>query len=179
MSSIRPLITITILVAVGAFLFTKINEGPLPLPPEMETALEAIGRGRRPAAFDGDDGHRTRLERSVRMARSESVAAIPTVPPVSLPAENPPASLPQDPSVASAPAELPPIPELPPASAPAEMNSAPPLAATAPAETAPIPLPANIPVAQYPGDATPIDCRAGGDAERGSCRGAGRRVLTP
>src|SRR3972149_6542388 len=40
MSSIRPLITITILVAVGVFLFTKINEGPVPLPAEMDDALE-------------------------------------------------------------------------------------------------------------------------------------------
>ena len=40
MSSIRPLVTITILVAVGVFLFTKINEGPVALPPEMDGALE-------------------------------------------------------------------------------------------------------------------------------------------
>ncbi len=40
MSSIRPLVTITILVAVGVFLFTKMNEGPVALPPEMDGALE-------------------------------------------------------------------------------------------------------------------------------------------
>src|SRR4051812_37884925 len=30
MGSIRPLITITILAAVGVYLYTKINEGPMP-----------------------------------------------------------------------------------------------------------------------------------------------------
>ncbi len=41
MSSIRPLITITILVVVGVFLFTKINQGPARLAPETDKALES------------------------------------------------------------------------------------------------------------------------------------------
>ena len=41
MSSIRPLVTITILVVVGVFLFRKINEGPARLTPAAENALQS------------------------------------------------------------------------------------------------------------------------------------------
>ncbi len=140
MSSIRPLVTITILLAVGVYFFMKINEGPLPLPAEAGESLEStslaeipplspVSPNSAPAWNGGQNG------------ASESVAAAPVAPPVSLPADIPAASMPQVPSLATAPAEIPPIPELPPVSAMAESN------------TSPIPLPANIPMAQYPGDA--------------------------
>jgi LysM repeat protein len=46
MSSIRPLITVIILTAVGAFLYVKINEAPLrPLPQEGEAALHPTANG--------------------------------------------------------------------------------------------------------------------------------------
>jgi LysM repeat protein len=149
MSSIRPLITITILVAVGAFMFMKINEGPVALPPEMDESL-----GQTPAVEIPPLTTATDVAAPAWNDPPKSVAAIPSAPPVNLPSEVP-ASVPEKSSVTTAPADVPPIPELPPiAAAPA---AAP---ATTPAELAPIQLPANIPVAQYPGDATTANATA-------------------
>ena len=52
MSSIRPLVTITILVVVGAFLYVKINEGPVapPLPGADESAQAQTPDGVPPLA---------------------------------------------------------------------------------------------------------------------------------
>ncbi|MEX2092513.1 MAG: hypothetical protein WD971_07535, partial [Pirellulales bacterium] len=161
MSSIRPLVTITILVAVGVFLFTKINEGPVPLPAEMDASLERVpaaeipplSTATNPPAPAWSDPPSGATESTPRWAEgaSESVATTPpTAPPMNLPTENPQASAPQESSLATTPAEMPPIPELPPL-APAPVTNA----ATTPSQTAtaPISLPANIPVAQYSGDA--------------------------
>jgi LysM repeat protein len=157
MSSIRPLVTITILVGVGVFLFTKINEGPVALPPEMDGALEQAAAPAIPplatansaATPSWNDPPASTSESQPQWAQgaSENVASAPASPPVNLSADHSPAP----------PAEMPPIPELPPAGA---MTDAPPASTTTTttttaAETSPIPLPANIPVAQYPGDATP------------------------
>jgi LysM repeat protein len=162
MSSIRPLITITILVAVGVFMFMKINEGPVALPPETEAALEQSAATDLPPltpttdataapAWNDPSNAATATHPQVVEGASESVAAAPLVPPVSLPSDNATASVSQESTVASTPADLPPIPELPPATVP-DTNTTPPLATTEPAQASPIPLPANIPIAQYPGD---------------------------
>jgi LysM repeat protein len=168
MSSIRPLITITILVAVGVFLFTKINDGPVPLPPEMENSLEqASAVGVPPLAADSSSTLAPAPAWSdPSSGASTSVAAIePTPSPTTLPTATVEPVAPQ--TLTAAPADLPPIPELPPvvAAEPSPVATTPvpltpPVATTTPATaTAPgsattsIPLPANIPVAQYPGDA--------------------------
>jgi LysM repeat protein len=159
MSSIRPLITITILVAVGVFLFTKINESPVPLPPEMQTALgpaatteiPPLSTTSTPAAPAWNDPATSTTAAQPQWATgtSESAAVMPPTPPLSLPADNSQALAPQTSGLATAPAQVPPIPELPPVETPAQSNLA---AVPAPAETQSIPLPANIPVAQYPSD---------------------------
>jgi LysM repeat protein len=86
---------------------------------------------------------------------SDGVAAMPMVPPVSLPTEVPSATVAQEPAATTeptnVPADLPPIPELPPVAAVTDTTTAP---TTIPAEAAPIPLPVNLPGAQYPGGAT-------------------------
>lgn len=157
MGSIRPLITITILVGVGAFLFTKINEVPV-TPPENAQAL-SDGTTDVPALAAESTTTAPAWSGSTNDAAG-AAATIPDVPPVSLPAEIPSVTVAQETATIAAPttttpttvpAELPPIPELPPVGAVVEANAAP---ATAPAEASPIPLPANIPVARYPGDAT-------------------------
>jgi LysM repeat protein len=155
MSSIRPLITITIILAVGVFLFTKINEGPLPLPadaaiesaplaeiPPLTTAETApTPLAPTPSWSDPSSGTSESAPKWAEGA-SESVAVVP-----------------QASSLTPAPVEVPPIPELPPLAPAAESNVA---ATSAPPETtipaiAPIPLPANSPVAQYPGDSATVN----------------------
>ena len=44
MSSIRPLVTITILIVVGAFLYVKINEGPVAPPCRAKTSRRRANR---------------------------------------------------------------------------------------------------------------------------------------
>lgn len=153
MSSIRPLVTITILVGVGVFLFTKINEGPVALPPEMDGALEqaappaipplAISDAATTPSWNDPPAGTSEPQPQWAQSASEKVAATPASPPVNLSADHSTAP----------PAEMPPIPELPPAGAMTDIAPATPSTTTV--ETAPIPLPANIPVAQYPGDAAP------------------------
>jgi len=151
MSSIRPLVTITILVAVGVFMFTKINEGPAPLPPEMDSSLEQA------PAIDIPPLASETVPTPLPSAPGWNDPSAVTTP---LPPATPPTTLTADSSASappqplnSGPADLPPIPELPPV-ATAEAI-APPAAAT-PTNTSapPIPLPTNIPVAQYPADAS-------------------------
>ena len=171
MSSIRPLITITIMVAVGVFLFMKINEGPVPLPAEADACARAVaGRGH-PAVVDGDDDSAARpgaIRRAARVNRApqwadgatESVASTPpTAPPMNLSTENPPASAAR-------------IRAWPRAPVPSAADSGVAAARTVRRTTnaAPIPLPANIPVAQYPGDAATANHAAGDDADRGRSR---------
>ncbi len=151
MSSIRPLITITIILAVGVFLFMKINEGPAPLPAEVDAALERAPAAEIPPLSTAtnppptwSDSPRGASESSPQWAEgaTESVSStLPTAPPTNLPTDDPQAIAPQQSSLASAPVAVPPIPELPPLAPAPETNAV------------TIPLPANIPVAQYPGDA--------------------------
>lgn len=132
MSSIRPIITLAIIVAVGVFMFKKINESPVD---PMQATSGAVD--------------------------SAPLAEVPPL--TSTPSEAPSAPTPtwgnETPAV-PAPSQLVAIPETTP-TVPA-LPEVPPLAASAatePAPTAippvgqPIELPANIPTAQYPGDA--------------------------
>ena len=75
MSSIRPLITITILVAVGAFLFMKINEGPVALPPEMDESLGQAPAAEIPPLATASDTAAPGLERSGEERGRDSVGA--------------------------------------------------------------------------------------------------------
>lgn len=145
MSSIRPLITITILVAVGVFLFTKINEGPVPLPAEVDAALERAPAMEIPTlstatnsptpSWSDPPNRPTDSGSQWAEGASESTAATPpTTPPMNLP---------------TVPAEVPSIPELPPLASVPETQAE---TVPTPPATQPIPLPANIPVAQYPDD---------------------------
>lgn len=156
MSSIRPLITITILVAVGVFLFTKINEGPAPLPPEMESSLDAAPAiGIPPLASDSGP---TKLPPApawgdpAANSSGDMAATPPAMSPTTLPTEAPPAYAPQSSSTATA--DLPPIPDLPPIAENTPTSIAP--STSGPpspvAQAPPIQVPANIPIAQYPGD---------------------------
>lgn len=144
MSSIRPLVTITILVAVGVFLFTKINEGPAPLPPEIDSSLEpAPSVDAPPLVGNTAPTTLTPVPMGSDAASSSQLAA-------DVPVQVPPQPLKTE------PAELPPIPELPSVAAvEAATPAAEPISTTPPADaTAPIPLPKSIPIAQYPVDAS-------------------------
>ena len=142
---------------MGAFLFTKINEGPV-VPPENTAALSETITDVPPLA--GTDSAAPAWNGSTSGA-SDGVAAMPMVPPVSLPTEVPSATVAQEPAATTeptnVPADLPPIPELPPVAARDRHDDSPHDRDTTPAEAAPIPLPVNIPVAQYPGGATNTD----------------------
>lgn len=154
MSSIRPLVTITILVAVGVFLFTKINEGPLPLPPETDSSLEQAPAVDIPP-LAGDTAPTALPSAPSWNDSSSSTAAVTPLPPSTQTTESSTSAAPQ--TLQSEPAELPPIPELPSVAAtePAATSPEPlPASIAADATTPPIPLPANIPVAHYPGDAS-------------------------
>jgi LysM repeat protein len=136
MGSIRPLVTITILAVVGAYLYMKINEGPVPHP-----GANAVGQ-----APDGVP--------PLTGAKGTSLAADSAAPawPSSAPATSPPPAA----TTSTTPAAttlakdglpaVPAIPELPPL--PAINDPAPPAAQSAP----PLPndLPPNAPIARYP-----------------------------
>jgi LysM repeat protein len=132
MSSIRPIITLAVIVAVGVFMFMKVNESPV-------DPMQAT-----PGAVD-----------------SAPLAEVPPLTPTPYEAPIVPApawggetkEVPTPSQLVAIPETSPTVPSLP---------EVPPLAtaaATEPAPTAippvgqPIELPANIPTAQYPGDA--------------------------
>ncbi len=149
MSSIRPLVTISILIVVGVFLFNKINEGPSPsrtdTPPGWDRPpladvppLGAVG-STAPAPTWGESASVTG-ELSPQWTNN-TVSS--TVPSQGVSAD---ASPPSSPTTLTAAPTVPAIPELPPLAPAAETT--PPAVATSP-----IPLPTNIPIAQYPGDA--------------------------
>jgi len=161
MSSIRPLITITILVVVGVFLFTKINEGPARLAPEAGSPLESVppidvpplaGAPTDPTTLPQStepkwDGGATAESEPPQWA-NDGPAGVSAAAPVTPPSQ---------PTVAVDTPDVPPIPDLPPlASAPDHTADAgaPPMTQPTTQSTNPsIPLPANIPMAQYPGEA--------------------------
>ena len=167
MSSIRPLVTITILVVVGVFLYTKINEGPAPVVPGMNDALENSppagvpplatamnGATSAPAASEsaptwGDgataDGELTPQWAADGAESGAPALASPSASPTNLPTGT-------NSTVADSRADLPAvpaIPELPPLATPADEMASP--------AGESIDLPANIPMAQYPGDASSLD----------------------
>jgi LysM repeat protein len=158
MSSIRPLITITILVVVGVFLFTKINEGPARLAPETGGALENAPPVDVPPLASAPTDPTTLPQASEPKWDGGATAASEPAPQwANENADSAPATVPVpmagSPTVAETATGLPPIPELPPlASAPEPKAEAPAPPAAQPASP-PIQLPANIPMAKYPGEA--------------------------
>lgn len=111
MSSIRPLITIAIIVAAGVFMFTKINEGPAPVPPAADQALElAPGADIPPLSTAGAPA----WQDPPSSAPSSDAATPPTAPPMTLSAENPPTTAPAEKIEVPKTADVPPIPDLPP-----------------------------------------------------------------
>jgi LysM repeat protein len=142
MSSIRPLITITILAVVGAWLYVKINEGP------------AVSPQGEPPAWQGEAAAGVPPLTGSGGAASEWPAGATSLPPVA--AANPSATVPALPSapatasngVASGLPEMPAIPELP--AVEPKMEDAPPAAA---APITPAALPVSIPQSRYPDQA--------------------------
>jgi len=159
MNSIRPLVTITILVVVGAYLYVKINEGPVQ---PSANAGDAWSK-------DSPDGVPPLAAPAGATAASETAAppwaTSTTLAPTTTPAiEAPPGVGVAPPALATTndltaangaavaqPPAMPAIPAMPEAvsglatSQPATAGTSPPL---------PIELPANVPTAQYP-DQTP------------------------
>ncbi len=155
MGSIRPLITITILVVVGAYLYVKINEGPVQTHVGATNAWNQSPEGVPPlgttngASLAADSA--TPAWPSTGTSISPSTAA--TAPPA---AANPFPTAAGETVAASATAKtakdglpaVPPIPELPPLAA---MTDATPPATQPPAASSKD-FPANIPTARYPGE---------------------------
>ncbi len=127
MSSIRPLITITVLAAVGVFLYMKINETEPPLPEGVEdwsadtalqfdmsgtAATESPQFGMAPAGDEAPSFNAPPVSSEVAPAYSP---AMNTAPPSleTAPSESAPSS--QVTSTASELPDLPPLPTLPPA----------------------------------------------------------------
>jgi LysM repeat protein len=157
MSSIRPLVTITILVVVGVFLFTKINEGPARLKPEADGALESAPPVDVPPLACAPT-HPTTLSSSTAPKWDGGSSADSETSPLwanesaEVDSSGTPVAPPSSPSVAVKASDLPPIPELPPLAPAPESTvevAVPPM--TQPASP-PIQLPANIPMAKYPGE---------------------------
>jgi LysM repeat protein len=127
MSSIRPIITITIILAVGVFMFKKVNENPVD-PAQATTG--AVG--------------------SAPLAEVPPLTPTPYEAP-SVPAPNHLVAIPE------ATQSLPALPDVPPLAAAAATEPAP---TAIPPVSQPIELPANIPTAQYPGDAASTTLQA-------------------
>jgi LysM repeat protein len=153
MNSIRPLITITILVVVGAFLYVKINAGPV---------RSSSGAG---DAWPSQSPDGVPPLAATSGPASQSTGAAPpwsASPPAAILASDTAATAATDTSAAQPPA-VPPIPEIPDVPPPTQQ----PVPATA---SIPLPteLPANIPMAQYPdgpgpnGTVTSADVAASG-----------------
>ncbi len=144
MNSIRPLITITILAVVGAWLYVKINEGPArPEHGEADAIHDHAAEGIPPLAVTS----------SAPPTDAGAAPKWPNAAPVA-----PPASRPQPaPTTAGTNGlpDMPAIPALPNVSTPSQ--SAPPATA---ANSVPVNLPANIPSARYPNEAAGSDSTA-------------------
>ncbi len=153
MSSIRPLVTITILIVVGAFLYVKINEGPVapPVPGENELAQGQSPDGVPPLtstssapASDGSAAPLWPTTGAVAPTTSSSTgqASIPAVDAFSPPLANVTTATGE--FVAATTPAMPAIPELPAVPATADATSA----------TGSLPvaggLPTSIPIAHYP-----------------------------
>ncbi|MEX0586044.1 MAG: LysM peptidoglycan-binding domain-containing protein [Pirellulales bacterium] len=129
MNSIRPLITITILAVVGAWLYVKINEGPArPAHDEADAFHDHAADGVPPLA-------------ATTNAPSTDAGPAPAWPTSAAPAPQP-ATLQPAPATVSTNGlpEMPAIPALP------DVSTLPPTAAN----SVPVNLPADIPSARYP-----------------------------
>lgn len=155
MGSIRPLVTITILVVVGAYLYVKINEGPAQTHAGATNAWNPSPEGVPPlgttkgASLAADNAAPAWPSTTTSIASPPATTAPPAV-------ANPFPTTANENSASSATAKLakdgfptvPPIPELPPL---AGMTDATPPATPSPAASS-RDLPANIPTARYPGE---------------------------
>lgn len=157
MSSIRPLVTITILVVVGVFLFTKINEGPARTDGGAETTADGV------PALSMDDSNNDGTSLTPEPRDSETNAANKSAPQWADSAsdtdDSPPLELPParyeteaadqtvdvDDGGSNLP-DLPDIPELPGADATDGLSDS----AAATMGQPKIELPADIPAARYP-----------------------------
>jgi hypothetical protein len=156
MSSLRPLVTITILVVVGAFLYVKINEGPVapPIPGGSD-----LTQGETPAdvpPLATDPGAAANDATTAPLWPTTSVAVPPATAATSGPSPIPPSDTLAPPLAnvtttahdiaPGTPPAVPAIPELPAIPTGTDTTTA---AATNAMPTA-NGLPANIPVASYP-----------------------------
>jgi LysM repeat protein len=139
MSSIRPLITITILVVVGAYLYVKINEGPARPPADSSAAWNDPAEDVPPLIATGDVANAGESSAPPWSATVTPEAALPA-----LPAGGEQLAAVDTVAQPAMPA-IPEMPQLPTVSQPpaTELN-------TTPLSTE---LPANIPTARYPDQA--------------------------
>ncbi len=152
MNSVRPLVTITILVVVGAYLYVKINQGPArphaasdvwqSEPTEGVPPLETA-TGDQTAANDAAPPWPTSGQAAAVAPpaefHSQPVVAVPSA--IAASEEAPSADL----ATQTLPA-VPVIPALPEVSTPESMTGSVPIASVPPS----VDLPANIPTARYP-----------------------------
>lgn len=151
MNSIRPLVTITILFVVGAYLYMKINEGPArpagangalesteleDLPPLAATSAPAGSDVAAPWAGSAMPATAVAVETAPPDETVGALAPSPTV--VAAGTGVAPGALPAVPAIP----DLPEVASTANAAAPDALNSVP----------LPNGLPANVPVARYPGD---------------------------
>jgi LysM repeat protein len=141
MNSIRPLVTITILVVVGAFLYVKINQGPV-----------------RPVSATSDAWSNPTLEDVPPLSPPPAAAPQASTPPPAFSADAPAAPVAAEPVVSiEATIEPPSVPSVPAIPEVAEIaTAAPPAAAATASVSPPTELPANIPTAQYPDQPAPV-----------------------
>jgi LysM repeat protein len=160
MSSIRPLITITVLVVVGVVLYVKINEGtPRPAPSTSEEWTDSV-EGVPPLAASSVAP--TTSDGAAPAWPATPVAAASSVPPADVPPVNVAATNVADPAATVAGA-TPPTPVGPATEISPAVPPVPPLPEIAPTTQAeattpvapPLPtaLPANVPEARYPDQA--------------------------
>ncbi len=154
MGSIRPLFTITVLVVVGAYLYVKINEGPV-RPHAGAQDGDQSQDGVPPLAAAGGGATLAQDSAAAAWPPATSSVAPPTatIPPGAASAGN------ANSAGATTPAagdmannglpEVPPIPDLP--ELPQTSNVTPP--AAQPAATLPTELPKNVPAARYGNEA--------------------------
>jgi LysM repeat protein len=157
MNSIRPLVTITILVVAGVFLYVKINEGPVKsgaaneawqnLPPDAVPPLSATA-GNTPAT----SGLAPASPATVSAPTSAAAPLASSTPPPAA-ATPQPTSAEASPSGGTANVKLPAVPEIPELP---DLPRAAEAAATAQSSAAPpTSLPENIPTARYPDQPAP------------------------
>jgi LysM repeat protein len=166
MNSIRPLITITILVVAFAFLYVKINESPVRPPSaagddsgQSSTGVPPLAAVETSAAPSGVAPPWSTTETPAPAAPSVEAGANAT--PTAAPATTD--AMPAVAEVETPPTTVPPIPEMPEVAATIQ-----PAPAAATGIAAPIALPENIPTARYPDQPAVSDVAAQVDASASS-----------